>query len=826
MNDYNSDVTLIRQSNSLEEIASIARRHAATAEKEGGILYSRPIGNVSSERISVNLSQETGLPIINDTPRANFLSDEQVRSSIEKKAREIFEDLGQDAATARNSATSFLYGDPNVPSQNPTSLSRCLWGEASHEFASSLRGDIKVVASAANLERVFGQVEVPAVLNNPNVTSLGGQPIPKLQALYTQGGAGAVLPEVQTQFIQAAPKGIFTTPESIGKEVRNVTFSREFAGSFELQQPHFKPSAELTASGMVRAPTGLDAQAASLAETTLTAEAAASRRLSPGTVRGLGVVGAAAAVYDLGATARNTERLDAQGNITAADAEVTRYATRNVGAVGGAVLGSSVGAALGVESGPGLLVTGAIGGVVGAVGGDKLADAINDHRISHQQDAQGNTWRLENNQTGARWTRDISTGEVDPAAVAFGEAGVPLFKTRAEVATPEVADLLTFKASNTSIELALGSPPQNRDPYSLPANAHDTRSLRESPWVHNPDTQQWTRQVADGLIDRTMSMHTETASPQRASQLDEASQQIIKQNAMQTPAAMAAHYKETYEQNGWERHAYMPAAVHDALKHPGRIVGSDGDLYERGKDGQWTHDGMLWDSQAKGNLKQELDGTYAAQTIGTQRTAAQVVAQAAAEPIKTLETVHVTAPRTQSHDNADTSSKKTQEDTDVRGHSAPARPQASGPQDPDHPDHAMLKQIREGVAKIDESMGKPYDEMSERVSRCLLAACKDNRERYPDADNTSLAANALQRVDHVLMGKNGNLVAIEGRIDDPTHKRAAIPIDQAISMPLEQSDAKLQAANQAIAQEQTQTRQQELARSQQQDTQQAPRVSL
>ncbi|RYF49895.1 MAG: hypothetical protein EOO38_06920, partial [Cytophagaceae bacterium] len=150
MNDYNSDVTLIRQSNSLEEIASIARRHAATAEKEGGILYSRPIGNVSSERISVNLSQETGLPIINDTPRANFLSDEQVRSSIEKKAREIFEDLGQDAATARNSATSFLYGDPNVPSQNPTSLSRCLWGEASHEFASSLRGDIKVVASAAN----------------------------------------------------------------------------------------------------------------------------------------------------------------------------------------------------------------------------------------------------------------------------------------------------------------------------------------------------------------------------------------------------------------------------------------------------------------------------------------------------------------------------------------------------------------------------------------------------------------------------------------------------------------------------------------------------
>ncbi|NIK03059.1 XVIPCD domain-containing protein [Xanthomonas cannabis] len=824
MSDHAASISLIEKADSLDEISEIARSYSAKSVNQGGILYSRWVGDVSSEVMAVELSERTGLPIINDTPRAKFLM--EARTAVEEKASEIFRSQGLPPKMARESAASFLFGDPAVPSQSPTSLSKCLWGEASHEFASSLRGDIKVVASAANLERVFGQVEVPAVLSNPNVTSLGGEPIPKLQALYAQGGAGAVLPEVQTHFIQAAPKGIFVAPESIGSKIDKVTFSREFAGSLELQQTHFRSSAELTAAGMVRAPTGLDAPAASLAETTLTAEAAASRRLSSGTVRGLGVAGAAAAVYDLGATARNTERLDAQGNSTAADAEVTRYATRNVGAVGGAVLGSSVGAALGVESGPGLLVTGAIGGVVGAVGGDKLANAINDHRISHQQDAQGNTWRLENPPSGARWARDVSTGEVDPAAVAFGEAGVPFQRKRTEVAPPEVSDLLTFKASNTSIELALGSPPQNKDPYTLPANAHDTRSMRDAPWVHHPDTHQWTRQVADGLVDRTMSTHTETASPQRAAQLDEASQQIIKQNAMQTPAAMAAHYKEAYDQNGWERHGYMPAAVHDALKHPGRIVGSDGDLYERGKDGQWTHDGMLWDSDAKGNLKQELDGTYAAQTLGTQRTAAQPAAQAAAEPIKTLETVHVTAPRAQSHDNADTSSKKTQEDTGVRDLSGPARPQASGPQDPDHPDHAMLKQIREGVAKIDESVGKPYDEMSERVSRCLLAACKDNRERYPEAGNTSLAANALQRVDHVLMGKNGNLVAIEGQMNDPTHKRAAVSIDQAINMPLEQSDAKLQAANQAIAQEQTQTRQQELVRSQQQDAQQAPRMSV
>ncbi|MCM5538709.1 hypothetical protein NEH55_21875, partial [Xanthomonas hortorum pv. pelargonii] len=51
-----------------------------------------------------------------------------------------------------------------------------------------------------------------------------------------------------------------------------------------------------------------------------------------------------------------------------------------------------------------------------------------------------------------------------------------------------------------------------------------------------------------------------------------------------------------------------------------------------------------------------------------------------------------------------------------------------------------------------------------------------------------------------------------GRMDDPAHKRAHVEIDQAIHIPVEQSDQKLLAANQAIAQERTLAQQQELAR--------------
>ncbi len=146
-----------------------------------------------------------------------------------------------------------------------------------------------------------------------------------------------------------------------------------------------------------------------------------------------------------------------------------------------------------------------------------------------------------------------------------------------------------------------------------------------------------------------------------------------------------------------------------------------------------------------------------------------------------------------------------------------APPQASvglpvSPADPRHPDNGMLQQIRTGVRSIDERLGKPYDDISERISRCLLAACKDNRDNHPDVRDYSLSANALNRVDHVVMGGNGNLFAVEGRIDDPAHKRAHVSTQEAIHVPVEQSDQKLLAAHQAIAHEQHLAQQQELSR--------------
>ncbi|WP_349656971.1 XVIPCD domain-containing protein [Xanthomonas sp. 10-10] len=155
--------------------------------------------------------------------------------------------------------------------------------------------------------------------------------------------------------------------------------------------------------------------------------------------------------------------------------------------------------------------------------------------------------------------------------------------------------------------------------------------------------------------------------------------------------------------------------------------------------------------------------------------------------------------------------RRNAQDTPSSTEPAPERAAPANPNDPDHQNHTLLNQIRDGVGKIDKDLGKPYDETSERLSRAALAACRDNRGTSAHND-FPLASNALDRADHVTLGKNGHLFVVQGDPGDPAHKRAAVNVEQALNTPVEQSDQKLQAANLAIGKELQQGRQAELER--------------
>ncbi|MBB5360439.1 uncharacterized protein YfiM (DUF2279 family) [Rhodanobacter sp. ANJX3] len=308
--------------------------------------------------------------------------------------------------------------------------------------------------------------------------------------------------------------------------------------------------------------------------------------------RGLGALGAAAVIYDATATGQRTADLLHAGNRVGGQSEILHFGGRNLGMLAGAELGAATGAALGVESGPGLLATGAVGGIAGAIGGSKIADAIDHHRIYNQSDSQGSTWRYDPQQPAQGWTRQE--------------------QHRTLTADAALSNQLNFQASSTAVQVALANPATPKDPYAQPAAAGDAPSARNAPWTRDAQTHAWTRELTDQILEHGMAgTRVETANPMRAAQLDQAARQTIAENIATSPQGMAQRYQAAYAQYGWNQYGAMPDAVTHALKTSNNIVqASDGHTYTRAVDGQWSTPGTLWGTNtASGNLRDELDAT-------------------------------------------------------------------------------------------------------------------------------------------------------------------------------------------------------------------------
>lgn len=113
----------------------------------------------------------------------------------------------------------------------------------------------------------------------------------------------------------------------------------------------------------------------------------------------------------------------------------------------------------------------------------------------------------------------------------------------------------------------------------------------------------------------------------------------------------------------------------------------------------------------------------------------------------------------------------------------------------------MYERIRAGMRVIDEANGKPYDEASERICRNLLARCRGAGPSLR-ADAPPAPDMPLQRVDHVLMGTTGKVFAIEGRLDDPAHRRASVSVAEAALVTVDESDRRLAAVSTVRGREQ------------------------
>ncbi len=750
------DLDRINNARTLDDIRAVVREYPANAYGNGATLYSGAVGKTSANRHAAEYARLTRSSIIDTTPRGLFLVHEKIALAIKTSAKRIFESQGAGNDLAEKLRDDFLYGDAKAPRDSHTSIFNCLWCEASHDFAASLSGDVKVIAVSANPHRVFAQVEIPTALHNPNVRSLGGVPVESLRATYAERGVDGVLARVQAAYAEEAIR-----------------------------------------AGALPAP---------VADPTAAVRRAPGMRFNIGqaTARGLGVASAAASLHDGVTAVRHAAQLHDQGNDVGAQSRMVGAVSRNVGGWGGVALGAKIGAAVTSETGPGAFIGAALGGVAGAIAGDQLAAWIDHHRIHQQTDSDGRRWQLDPAQPAQGWTRTV-TGDLDRQATV--DRGIPVYAKHTVVASPEVADRLNYLASSRAVELALATPPPVRDPFVVPSTpeTHRPDNVYEGDWQREPVSGQWSRQVTDSRVGLSMQrFDVETATHEEAVALDRQAQAIVTANIQAMPASTAAHYKAAYDQFGWSRHGEMPAAVDDALAHPERMVASDGHVYTRGDDARWTTPDLLHGHRvAEGNRHVELEATY--------RRHAEAVT-AAVEPL-------AATPRTQREIYSDAmieqfceasragdrdamrSIAKTFATSDVgkevragvsqnmldRQQALPGR------------DHPLFQQALHHLDAVDPDVARYRDEAG--------------RERLAGAIAFEATCRRMRSIDAIVPNANGELVATcTNRGADPFSPAATVDPTLAAVQPLDRSFQQL--ADETQAQVQEQALQQERAQSQ------------
>lgn len=493
-----------------------------------------------------------------------------------------------------------------------------------------------------------------------------------------------------------------------------------------------------------------------------------------GKVARIGAVGSTVfTLYDAADAGQKAVHLAGQGNTTGVQSEVLHFGSRTVGMFGGAKLGGMVGAAAGMESGPGAVVTGTagaiVGGFIGAVGGDKLADAVDRARIYTQRGPDGHTWSLDPARPAQGWTR--TENRLDPEASRLND-GFPVYQPQSFRADPALADRLNYQASSVAAELALAHPsPAN--PYRIAAGQHDTPSALGGDWFRDANTKAWSRTVQNDTSEFGAAQ-VEVADARKTAALERQSAAIVARNAEQTPAIVAAKYQAAYEQNGWKRYGPVPEAVTNAAKTPTtRLDASDGHAYTQGRDGQWTRHGLLGDSAANGNVRDELNRTQ-------------------------------------------------QEQRALGGRAAPAEPSSPAPHPqqpaaparldhPDHPDHAFYNRTRSLVHQLDQLNGRTPDQRSDQLAAAATVAAR---------------AQGLQRIDKIALSDDAStLWAVQrpaGARDAFFDQQCKLSTVQGLNASMEHSGAQWPQAMQQFRQhhEQAQSRQQE-QQSQSQANQQA-----
>ena len=290
-------------------------------------------------------------------------------------------------------------------------------------------------------------------------------------------------------------------------------------------------------------------------------------------------------------TRRISEHLQ-QGNSTAAQSEFNHAIARSGGGwLGGmataSVIGTSSFVPAAVVAADALFMSKAF---------DKGADLLDNRAVYQQEDNARVQWKFDGN----NWQRQ--------ARMEDSAAGPGVATEHSVGASYEKARELGAKASVSAVELALKAAPAPQNPFNLPARGDEGNGFGNPNWHRDAQTEQWTRQIKTGVSganDRGV-YETQTATPERAVELNQQAVQRIEDNIAHGKAAIAASYLENRAATRASDFVpLVPDAVEAARARPDAILGSDNVLYQRDEAGTWSHEGRV----AQGNMALELEAT-------------------------------------------------------------------------------------------------------------------------------------------------------------------------------------------------------------------------
>ncbi|MCL1553161.1 peptidoglycan-binding protein [Xanthomonas nasturtii] len=582
-------ITLLRERpdayRSGEDLRTLAAQVDANAPGRVTVLYSGPAakGIWSTDVIAAMVEMGEDVRVINGSEAAKFLESKDFYSAL----ADVY-DIDVDQlidGTHRGPSTEWLYH----PTQGP-------WADASGRFADATVGEVHAIVGDAQPSRVFGEIEVPRILANPNVTSIEGLPREALAGVKDRLGQQAAFDLIVARAREH--EGMLRIPASDDALRENKVLrldSREYFRGTAIEgtskaldqstlplSQRMKPPTEHAQSGQQR----WDEWQGRNIQTTPEPEIPGLRRA--GMTAGLAGLGVAATAYDASQTGGRVGTLLAQDNLTAARSEALHFAARGAGGwAGGAAAAAVVG-----TSGAGPVALVVADGYLFSAAADKAATLWDNRQIYAHTDKQGVSWEFN----GSQWLRQEKADLQDDGADTPQKQGM--------FALPEKARELNYHASGEATEQALGKV-QPSNPYVQPSSEADAAHLYARDWRHDPASGQWSRMVADEVDRNDRPIWTvDPASPERSAALDQQAAQVVDANIARGPAAIAATYQAAYQRNGWDEFGPVPAAVQAAL-NPDSLQASDGKQYQLDTQGQWRHDGVA----AEGNVPLELNAT-------------------------------------------------------------------------------------------------------------------------------------------------------------------------------------------------------------------------